>query len=170
MNLMDDSNNESRVITGIITTVFPGVTIYENDVPEGFERPCFLIVRPDKTTTVRELTRCTYEETKTYTLFAFDELPDELNQNIEQVSKELESTKQGFIGYVMGTPKYLIPGSDRRYLTVEIVQAETDDLNAVITFTIRTKRTKQRDLRLPQYPPINKVVNNGIVVAETGKE
>lgn len=167
MNLVAD--NDSKVIVNIIATVFPGVQIYENDVPEGFIRPCFLIVRPDKNTTVRELTKAAYEETKLFEVYAFDELPDDMKTNIDKVSQEIEATKHSLIDYVMGVPKHLIPGSDRRYLTVELVSAEADDVNAVSAFMFRTKRTLPRDLRRPKVEKIMEVVNNGVVITN-GKE
>lgn len=167
MNLKAD--NDSKVIVNIIATVFPKIKIYENDVPQNFERPCFLIVRPDKNTTTRELTGAVYEEAKLFTVFAFDEMPDDTNSNVDKVSQEMESTKHSLIDYVMGTPKYPIPESDRRYLTVEIVSAEADDVNAVTEFTFRTKRTLPRDLRRPKAEKIKKIVSNGVVITD-GKE
>lgn len=167
MNLVND--NDSKVIVNIIATVFPKITIYENDVPQNFDRPCFLIIRPDKNTTTREITRTVYEETKLFTIYAFDELPDDVKSNVDMISQEMESTKHALIDYIMGVPKHLIPDTDRRYITVEIVNVESDDVNAVSEFTLRTKRMLSRDLRKPKVNKIMEVVNNGTVIA-TGKE
>lgn len=167
MNLVDD--NDSKVLVNIIATIFPNVTIYENDVPQNFERPCFLIIRPDKNTTTRELTRTAYEETKVFTIYAFDKLPDDMKSNIDVISKEIEATKHSLIDYIMGEPKHLIPNTDNRYLTVELANVEADDVNAVSEFTVRTKRILQRNLRKPKSNKIMEVVNNGTIIA-TGKE
>jgi hypothetical protein len=165
------ADNDSWCLVGIVRTVFPDIKVYENDVPQNFVRPGFLIIRPDKNTSVRELTKFAYEETKTFTLYAYVKQADvpTTQSNLAEVARELETLKHGLLHYIMGTPKYLIPDSDRRYLTVEVVSAQTDDVNAVITFTIRTKKTMARDLRRPQSPKIMEVVNNGTVIA-TGKE
>lgn len=167
MNLVND--NDSKVLVNIIATVFPDVTIYENDVPQDFDRPCFLIIRPDKNTTTRELTKTIYEETKVFTIYAFDKLSDDMKSNIDTISQEMESTKHSFIDYLMGEPKHLIPNTDNRYLTVELANVEADDVNAVSEFTIRTKRILPRNLRKPKVNKIMEVVNNGTVIA-TGKE
>lgn len=162
-------DNDSQVIVNILSTVFPKIRIYENDVPEKFHRPCLLIVRPDNNTTVRELTAAVYEESKVFTVYAFDEKPDEKKSNIDMISKEMEGTKHSLLHYIMGTPKYLIPNSNRRFLTVEIVSVSADSMEAVTEFTIRTKKTLSRDLRRPKTEKIMSVVCNGTVIAN-GKE
>lgn len=150
--LQKPSNNPSpqnSVFSEIVKEVFGDITQYETDVPQGFERPCFLFIHPEKTTRTRELTRKIYQVIKTYEIYFFAK---------ENDVEKLTEYKDQFIDYLMGVKKIPIPRTDR-YYTIERVAADTDDVNFMVAFMIEVSRIVPRDLRKPTVPKIQKVVN-----------
>ena len=144
---------ENQVLSEIVHTVFPNVRQYENDVPEGFTRPCFLFINPDRNTTTQELTAFMYRVTKSFVVYAFEKKQQDGNPDA------LLQTKNAIIDYVLGIKKYPILDTDRQFFTVELVSAETDDIRAVTTFEFQLSRVIMRDRRQSKKDKIHKVVN-----------
>lgn len=147
---------ENRVFSDIVKEVFGDIRQYETDVPEDFERPCFLFINPDKSVQTEELTKAMYKETRTYEIYMFC---------IEGDVTGLTINKDKFIDYLMGLKKVPIPDTGR-YFTIEQVAADTNDTDFVVAYMVRVSRIKSRDLRRPQVDKIRKVVNKVILDGE----
>lgn len=157
MNLNDLQQNstgnpspQNSVFSEIVKEVFGDIQQYETDVPQNFNRPCFLFINPDKTTRTKEMTASSYKVMQNYEIYFFA---------TEDDVESLTSYKDSFIDYLMGVKKVPIPGTDR-YYTVEQVAADTDDVNSMVAFMIEVSRVKARNLRRPEVPKIRKVVNS----------
>lgn len=157
---MDNPMPVNSVFSEIVKEVFGEVLQYETDVPEGFNRPCFLFINPDKSTKTEELTKTLYRETKLYEIYMFC---------VEGDVYGLTDNKEKLIDYLMGVKKVPIPGTDK-YYTLEDIAADTNDVESVVAFMIKVSQVKSRNLRRPQSEKINKVINkiilNGEDVAE----
>lgn len=140
---------ENRVFSDIVKEVFGDIRQYETDVPEDFERPCFLFINPDKSVQTEELTKAMYKETRTYEIYMFCTEGDVTGLTIN---------KDKFVSYLMGTKKVPIPDTER-YFTIEQVVADTNDTDFVVAFMIRVSRVRSRDLRRPKADKIRQVVN-----------
>lgn len=147
---------ENRVFSEIVKEVFGDILQYETDVPEDFERPCFLFINPDKSIQTEELTKAMYKETRTYEIYMFCKENDVTNLTIY---------KEKFIDYLMGQKKVPIPDTGR-YFTIEQVAADTNDADFVVAFMVRVSRIRCRDLRRPKSEKIRKVINKVILDGE----
>ncbi len=153
-NLIDNPSPQNSVFSEIVKEVFGNITQYETDVPENFERPCFLFINPDKNTSTQELTGRIYKVTKSYEIYFFAKETEEKLSDVESLTEY----KDRFVDYLMGLKKIPIPNTDRFY-TVERVAADTDDINSMVAFMIEVSRILPRDLRRQVVPKIEKVVN-----------
>lgn len=155
-NLTNNPSPQNSVFSEIVKEVFGDIQQYETDVPQNFNRPCFLFINPDKTTRTKELTASSYKVMKNYEIYFFA---------VEDDIEVLTRYKESFIDYLMGLKKIPIPNTDR-YYTIEQVAADTDDVNSMVAFMIEVSRVLSRNLRRPNVPKIRKVVNKITVDGE----
>ncbi len=153
-NLIDNPSSQNSVFSEIVKEVFGDIIQYETDVPENFERPCFLFINPDKNTSTQELTRRIYKVTKNYEIYFFAKETEEKLSDVESLTEY----KDRFVDYLMGLKKIPIPNTERFY-TIERVAADTDDINSMVAFMIEVSRILPRDLRRQIVPKIEKVIN-----------
>ncbi len=149
-NSADNPSPQNSIFSEIVKEVFGDIQQYETDVPQNFERPCFLFINPDKATRTTELTATIYKVTQTYEIYFYA-----MEDDIETLTKY----KDSFVDYLMGIKKIPLPNTER-YYTVEQVIADTDDINSMVIFMIEVSRVKSRDLRRSKVPKIKKIVNN----------
>lgn len=147
---MNDPSPQNSVFSEIVKIVFGDVRQYETDVPEDFERPCFLFINPDKNTRTQELTGALYKTMQSYEIYFY---------SVDDDVEALTSCKDEFVDYLMGLKKVPIPGTDR-YYTIEQVAAETDDVNSIVAFMIEVSRVRSRNLRRQTVPKIRQIVNS----------
>lgn len=148
--IMNEPSPQNSVFSAIVKEVFGDICQYETDVPEDFERPCFLFINPDKNTRTQELTGALYKVMKNYEIYFY---------SIEDDVEALAKYKDEFVDYLMGLKKIPIPGTDR-YFTIEQVAAETDDVNSIVAFMIEVSRVMPRNLRRQSVPKIKNIINS----------
>lgn len=142
---------ENEMLKTVVKELFPGIKLYENDVPKDFKRPCFIFIEPEDRSDTEELTKIVMKVTKTMTMYAFypednGNLGNELRQKLQE--------------YLMREKKHLIPGSNGRYFTVESCSTDTNKVECLIEYAMRISRTVSRNLPRPQAEIIRNIVTD----------
>lgn len=143
--------DENEVLKAIVMKLFPSATLYENDVPTEFKRPCFVFIEPGDRTDTKELTKAILKVSRTIPLYGFYE-EDNSSQGKEMQQKLLE--------YLMRDKKHLIPDSDRRYLTLDSCSVNDNTADFFLEFSICFSRTVMRNMSRSEATPIRHIVHN----------
>lgn len=148
---------ENRWVLSILKELFPGIKIYENDVPKDFKRPNFVLIEPVDKISIKEVTKLSVQRTVNVTLYMYYE------EGKTDVAVNMEAS---FMQRLYSQKKHLIPDSDKRYLTLEECGSNTDTVENLIEFSIQVSRTLAHTD--PDATPATKIKN--IVIQHEGGE
>jgi len=152
-DLMPKISPENKVFSDIVKELYSDLTQYETDVPQNFERPCFLFINPCKSSRTEELTMRCYKQLQEYEMIFFGVIDD-----VEMLTEY----KNSFIDYLLGVKKIPIPESDR-FFTIERVSENTNDTESLVIFTVEISRVLARNLRRPVFDKISGFENSIII-------
>ena len=110
-------------VCDVIAKAFPGVPVYIEGVPEGFQRPSFLVTLATESTNLKNIN--TYEDNPTYQIVYFNERNEALQVKAEGLYQKKEILKSLFLlpGVMPVLPKEGI-SEKQRYAHINTFTAE----------------------------------------------